>query len=76
MGCVNEERIPTASVMAVPIRTYQGHAIAANGPSADASEGNAAMICFANTMNAIVAIADRHADDRVALDGAPPEDAE
>ena len=28
-----------ASVMEVPMRTYQGHAIAANGASVDASEG-------------------------------------
>src|SRR4029079_14696222 len=30
-GCVNDDRMPTIRVMTVPMNTYQGHAIVANG---------------------------------------------
>ena len=49
--------MPTSKVMEVPMSTYQGHAIVANGASVAASEGKAAAIGLAKTMNAIVAIA-------------------
>src|SRR6185503_20045925 len=40
-GCVYDDRMPTSSVMTVPMKTYQGHAIDANGASAGASDGKA-----------------------------------
>ena len=36
---VKEEMMPTTSVMVVPMRTYQGHAMFFTGASVDASDG-------------------------------------
>src|SRR5262249_35708291 len=54
--CVSDERIPTNRVMVVPISRYHGQAMDANGASAPARAGTAALICFANTTSAITAM--------------------
>jgi hypothetical protein len=73
---VKDERIPTASVIVVPIRTNHGHAIVDTGRSVSASDGTAALICFAKDDERHRRDAERHADDRVALPRPSPENSE
>ncbi len=53
---MRDESIPVAIVMLVPIKTYHGQAIDANGVSGSASAGNHYPSCFANTTKLIAAM--------------------
>jgi hypothetical protein len=55
-ACVSDDSIPVCIVIVVPIKTYQGQAMEANGASGSASAGNHDPICRANTTKLMAAI--------------------